>query len=191
MPCGRWFGLACFLAGTIGFGSSGSAQERMQLGAPDVMAAGIGRDFRMSVGDRVFFADRSAELSARARAAIEAQAQWLKRKPGLIIIVEGHADDSGTSDDNMALSRQRGDAVRQRLIELGVATDRIRVSAFGRDQTVADCTGSQCAAQNRRAVTVVRPGAPAPAAAPGVARKAEGVGGPGAAQGRQPTAQVF
>ena len=66
----------------------------MQLGAPDVMAAGIGRDFRMSVGDRVFFADRSAELSGRARAAIEAQAHWLKRKSGLIIMVEGHADGS-------------------------------------------------------------------------------------------------
>jgi peptidoglycan-associated lipoprotein len=189
MPCGRSLGLAFVLAGTIGFGcpSMGAAQERMQLGAPDVVAAGIGRDFRMSVGDRVFFADRSVELSARARAALEAQAHWLKRKPGLIIIVEGHADDSGTSDDNMALSRQRADAVRQRLIELGVATDRIRVTAFGRDQTVADCTGSLCAAQNRRAVTVVRPGAPAPAAAPGSARKAEGGGAPG----RPAPARVF
>jgi peptidoglycan-associated lipoprotein len=158
----------------------------MQLGVPDVMAAGIGRDFRTSVGDRVFFADRSAELSARARAAIEAQAYWLKRKPGLIIIVEGHADDSGTGDDNMALSRQRADAVRQRLIELGVATDRIRVTAFGRNQTVADCTGSLCAAQNRRAVTVVRPGAPAPAAAPGTARKADAAAAP-----RRQSAQVF
>ena len=71
------------------------------------------------------FADRSAELSGRARAAIEAQAHWLTRKSGLIIMVEGHADDSGTSDDNMTLSRLRADAVRQRLIELGVAKERI------------------------------------------------------------------
>ena len=189
MPCGRALGLAFILAGTILFGypSLGSADERMQLGVPDVTAAGIGRDFRTSVGDRVFFADRSAELSVRARAAIEAQAHWLKRKPGLIIIVEGHADDSGTSDDNMALSRQRADAVRQRLIELGVATDRIRVTALGRNQTVADCTGSLCAAQNRRAVTVVRPGAPAPAAAPGTARKADAAVAPR----RQSSAQAF
>jgi peptidoglycan-associated lipoprotein len=148
----------------------------MHLGVPEGLEAGIGRDFRMSVGDRVFFADRSAELSSRARAAIDAQAQWLKRKPGLVIIVEGHADDSGTSDDNMALSRQRADAVRRRLIELGIATDRIRISAFGRNQTVADCTGGQCAAQNRRVVTVVRPGLPVPVSAPGTARKAEGIG---------------
>jgi len=148
----------------------------MHLGVPDGLEAGVGRDFRMSVGDRVFFADGSAELSGRARTAIEAQAQWLKRKPGLVIIVEGHADDSGTSDDNMALSRLRADAVRHRLIELGVGTDRIRVSAFGRTQTVADCTGWQCAAQNRRAVTVVRPGLPVPVSSPGAARKAEGTG---------------
>jgi len=188
MPSGRALGLAFVLAGTIPFGCPlGFAEERMQLGAPDVMAAGIGRDFRMSVGDRVFFADRSFELSPRARAAIEAQAQWLKRKPGLIIIVEGHADDSGSSDDNMVLSRQRADAVRQRLIELGVATDRVRVTAFGRNQTVADCTGTLCAAQNRRAVTVVRPGEPTPAATPGTARKAAAAG----AAWRQASVQVF
>src|SRR5262245_36257020 len=171
MPCGRSLGLALILAGTMPFvfAMPCSAQERMYLGVPEGLEAG--RDFRMSVGDRVFFADRSADLSSRARAAIEAQAQWLRRKPGLIIIVEGHADDSGTSDDNMALSHQRADAVRRRLIDLGIATDRIRISAFGRNQTVADCTGSQCAAQNRRAVTVVRPGMPVPASTSGSARK--------------------
>jgi peptidoglycan-associated lipoprotein len=180
MPCGRSLGLALVLAGTIPFVSvvPSWAEERMHLGVPEGLEAGIGRDFRMSVGDRVFFADGSAALSGRARAAIEAQAQWLKRKPGLSIIVEGHADDSGTSDDNMALSRQRADAVRHRLIELGIATERIRVSAFGRNQTVADCTGSQCAAQNRRAVTLVRPGMPVPASPAGAAQKAEGTGKP-------------
>jgi peptidoglycan-associated lipoprotein len=180
MPCGRSLGLALILAGTMPFvfAVPSSAEERMYLGVPEGLEAGIGRDFRMSVGDRVFFADRSAELSGRARAAIEAQAQWLKRKPGLIIVVEGHADDSGTSDDNMTLSQQRADAVRRRLIDLGIATDRIRISAFGRNQTVADCTGSQCAAQNRRAVTVVRPGMPVPASTSGTARKAEGTGEP-------------
>jgi peptidoglycan-associated lipoprotein len=177
MPCGRSLGLAFVVAGTVSLVSlPGSAEERMHLGVPEGLEAGIGRDFRMSVGDRVFFADRSAELSSRARAAIDAQAQWLKRKSGLVIIVEGHADDSGTSDDNMALSRQRADAVRHRLIELGIATDRIRVSALGRNQTVADCAGWQCAAQNRRAVTIVRPGLPMPVSAPGTARKAEGIG---------------
>lgn len=180
MLCGRSLGLAVILAGTMSlvFAGPSSAEERMHLGVPDGLAAGVGRDFRMSVGDRVFFADRSAELSSRARAAIDAQAQWLKRKPGLVITVEGHADDSGTSDDNLALSRQRADAVRYRLIELGVGTERIGISAFGRNQTVADCTGVQCAAQNRRVVTVVSPGLPLPVSTPGAARKAAAAGEP-------------
>jgi len=177
MPCGRWLGLALMMAGTTPFLAAppSAAEERMQLGAPEVVETGIGRDFRSSVGDRVFFADQSAELSARARAAIEAQAQWLKRKPALLVVIEGHADDSGTSEDNVQLSRQRAEAVRGRLIELGIATDRVRVAAFGRNRTIADCAGMLCAAQNRRAVTVVRPGMPVPpATTPAASRKAEG-----------------
>jgi peptidoglycan-associated lipoprotein len=178
MRWGRSFGLALVLAGTMPhlLGTTVRGEERMQLGAPDLMEAGIIREFRGSVGDRVFFADRSAELSARARLAIEAQAEWLKRKPGLIVMIEGHADDSGTSDDNMQLSHQRADAVRLRLIELGISTERIGVTAYGRNRTIADCTGSLCAAQNRRAVTVVRPGMPVPATTPPASRKAEGMG---------------
>jgi peptidoglycan-associated lipoprotein len=175
MPSGRLIGLAVVLAGTMPYllGATAGAEERMHLGAPDLMEAGLIREFRGSVGDRVFFADRSAELSPRARLAIGAQADWLKRKPGLIVVIEGHADDSGTSDDNMRLSLQRADAVRNRLIELGIATERVRVTAFGRNRTVADCTGSLCAAQNRRAVTVVRAGTPVPTTAPQTSRKAE------------------
>jgi outer membrane protein OmpA-like peptidoglycan-associated protein len=178
MPCGRALGLALMVAGTTPFLAAlpSAAEERMQLGAPEVVeTTRIGRDFRSSVGDRVFFADQSAELGARARAAIEAQAQWLKRKPTMLVLIEGHADDSGTSDDNVQLSHQRAEAVRGRLIELGIATDRIGVTAFGRNRTIADCAGLLCAAQNRRAVTVVRPGMPLPAATPAGSRKAEGV----------------
>ena len=186
MPRGRSLGpalaLALGLASPFLVASSSSAEERMQLGAPGVLEAGIGRDFRASVGDRVFFADQSAELSLRARVAIEAQAQWLKRKPALTVVVEGHADDSGTSDDNMHLSRQRAEAVRGRLIELGIVAERIRVVAFGRNQTVADCGGILCAAQNRRAVTVVRPGRPVPATTPAISRKAEAVEPPRSSQ---------
>lgn len=182
MPWCRPLGLAIVLAGTMScFISAAIAEERMQLGAPEAprWEGAIARDFRGSVGDRVFFADGSAELTPRARLAIAAQAHWLKHKPALTVMVEGHADDSGTSEDNMRLSRQRADAVRQHLIELGIAGERIRITAFGRNQTVADCTGSQCAAQNRRAVTSVKPGTPVPVTAPAVSRKAEALAAPG------------
>jgi peptidoglycan-associated lipoprotein len=143
---------------------SASAQDRMPLGVPDLSARDtVAGEFRASAGDRVFFADGSAELSTRARRAIEMQAQWLGRNPALAITIEGHADDQGTGEDNLKLSQSRADAVRSHLIRLGIAEERITIAAFGKSRTVADCAGSACAAQNRRAVTVVGPAAHFPA----------------------------
>jgi peptidoglycan-associated lipoprotein len=132
----------------------------MQLGAPPGSAA----EFQAQVGDRVFFSEGSAELGARARAALEAQAAWLRRHAGLPVTIEGHADDAGTVNHNLDVSKQRAEAVRRRLIEIGVAEERIRAVAFGRQRLVADCADPGCAAQNRRAVTVV--GGPGAASGP-------------------------
>lgn len=128
------------------------AQERMQLGAPGLSP---GVEFRDLAGDRVFFGDGSADLGSRARAALAVQAAWLVRNPAAPVIVEGHADDSGDSEQNLTVSRQRAESVRQRLIELGVAPQRIRTVAYGKLRLLADCPDSFCAAQNRRAVTVI------------------------------------
>ena len=136
------------------------AQERMQLGVP----LGSAAEFQSQVGDRVFFSEGSAALGSRARAALEGQAAWLKRRADLPVTIEGHADDSGALNHNLEVSRRRAEAVRRRLIEMGVAPERIRAVAYGRERLVADCADSSCAAQNRRAVTVV--GAPVAAADP-------------------------
>jgi peptidoglycan-associated lipoprotein len=79
------------------------------------------------------------------------------RYPHLSVIVEGHADDAGGLAHNLSLSQQRAEVVRQRLIQLGVAPERIRAAAFGRERLIADCATAACAAQNRRAVTIVGP----------------------------------
>lgn len=136
------------------------AEERMQLGTPIAPTV----EFQTQVGDRVFFSEGSAELGARARAALEAQAAWLKRHSALPVIIEGHADDAGVEAHNLEVSRRRAEAVRRRLIESGVAPERIYTQAYGRDRLIAECTAPGCAAQNRRAVTVV--GAPSAASAP-------------------------
>ena len=136
------------------------AEERMQLGVP----LGLAAEFQAQVGDRVFFSEGSAELGARARTALEAQAAWLKRHTALPVTVEGHADDAGAISHNLEVSRRRAEAVRRRLIESGVAPERIRTVAYGRERPIAECGEPSCAAQNRRAVTVV--GAPAAASAP-------------------------
>ena len=134
------------------------ADERMQLGVPLVAT-----EFQAQVGDRVFSA-KAAPSWAHARAALEAQATWLKRHTSLAVTIEGHADDAETIGHNLEVSRRRAEAVRRRLIESGVAAERIRTAAYGRERPIARCNEPRCAVQNRRAVTVVGPsGAAIPA----------------------------
>lgn len=112
-------------------------------------------DLIMSAGDRLFFSAGSAELGARARGILAAQAQWLQRVPTAVVVIEGHADEPGGSVENRALGQRRAEAVRQRLIEEGVEPTRVTAISHGRDQRIAVCDGPDCAAQNRRAITVV------------------------------------
>lgn len=111
---------------------------------------------RSSVGDRVFFPKGSTDLGAHARNVLRGQASWLKRQDTSVrALVAGHADEPLDEDGNRILSARRAEAVRARLIEEGIAPDRVRVVAMGRSERVADCSSAQCAAQNRRAVTIV------------------------------------
>lgn len=127
-------------------------------GAPPFEAAQLrdaSEEFRHLSGDRIFFADGSIDLGGRAKSALEAQAAWLNRYPGIEVVVEGHSDDQGSREYNRAIAEQRAYAVKLRLNDLGVSADRIRVAAFGRERRVADCQEVYCSAQNRRAVTVL------------------------------------
>ncbi len=119
------------------------------------MVRAIQDDFRSNIGDRIFFSEGSADLGARARTALQAQAQWLKKFPRVTVLVEGHADERGGNDLNMDLARRRAEAVRARLIEEGIDGSRIAVAPRGRLAPVALCTDTDCAAQNRRAVTLL------------------------------------
>ena len=96
----------------------------------------------------------SAELGSRARSALAAQAQWLMRWHEFEAAIEGHADEPGTEQENVVLSEQRAEAVRQRLIEEGVEPSRLAVVPLGRSMRVATCADTDCRAQNRRAVTL-------------------------------------
>lgn len=147
------------------------AEERTGLGGP----VGLAAEFQSAVGDRVFFSEASAELGTRGRLALQAQAEWLLRYPHLTLVVEGHADDAGGLGHNLSLSQQRAEVVQRQLIQLGVAPERIRAAAFGRERLIADCAAAACAAQNRRAVTIIGPpldraqDGPAPVARDGLA----------------------
>jgi outer membrane protein OmpA-like peptidoglycan-associated protein len=117
--------------------------------------ASIQSKLRLDAGDRVFFAAGSAELGSRARNALAAQAQWLKRWREFEAAIEGHADEPGTEQENVVLSLLRAEAVRERLIEEGVDPSRLTVVPLGRSVRVATCADTDCRSQNRRAVTLV------------------------------------
>jgi peptidoglycan-associated lipoprotein len=110
---------------------------------------------RASAGDLVFFSDASAELGARARRVLEGQVAWMQGEPGARVVIEGHADDSGSAGDNLKLSEARAKAVLDRLVESGIDASRLSIAAAGTTKKVAACGDQSCAPQNRRAATMV------------------------------------
>lgn len=114
----------------------------------------LANEFQYTTGDRVFFAETTADLGARARTVLAGQARWLAAHPELPVVVEAHADDNrGNQDLDVRLAERRGQAVRDRLVEEGIAPERISIQVYGRDRPVATCSSPECAAQNRRVVT--------------------------------------
>jgi outer membrane protein OmpA-like peptidoglycan-associated protein len=128
----------------------------LQVATPQSVGGKLEDSFMLEAGDRVFFAPRSAELGTRARSVLAAQARWLKRNSSLSAVVEGHSDDPVL--DNQGLDRlatERAEAVFRRLLEEGVAPERLAISPQGTSRPAANCRSADCAAQNRRAVTVL------------------------------------
>ena len=113
------------------------------------------QEFQVTVGDRVFFDTDSSELSAQARATLDRQAQWLLLYPQYQIIIEGHADERGTREYNIALSGRRASAVQTYLASRGVPLPRISTIPYGKERPIATCNDISCWSQNRRAVTVL------------------------------------
>jgi peptidoglycan-associated lipoprotein len=118
-------------------------------------APGSQQDFVVNVGDRVFFDTNSSGLSPRARETLDKQAQWLNHYGQYDFMIEGHADERGTREYNLALGARRAQMVRDYLISQGVAAQRIRTISYGKERPVAVCDDESCWSQNRRAVTVL------------------------------------
>ncbi|MET3560695.1 peptidoglycan-associated lipoprotein [Bartonella japonica] len=117
---------------------------------------GSRKEFTVNVGDRVFFSLDSSSIDADAESILMRQAEWLLRYPYYSIMIEGHADERGTREYNLALGQRRAVAVRNYLISLGVSTQRIQTISYGKERPVAVCDDISCWNQNRRAVTTVR-----------------------------------
>ena len=115
--------------------------------------------FNQTVGDRVHFVVDQSTLTDEARGILTGQAGWLKANPDYAIIIEGHADEQGTRDYNIALGARRADSVRNFLISQGIAGRRMQTVSYGKERPIAVCSDESCYTQNRRAVTVLSNGA--------------------------------
>ena len=119
---------------------------------------GSEQDFVGNVGDRVFFDSDSSELSSQARATLDKQATWLNQYSRYSFTIEGHADERGTREYNIALGARRAQATRDYLVSRGVSAQRMRTISYGKERPVAVCNDISCWSQNRRAVTVLNAG---------------------------------
>lgn len=116
---------------------------------------GTGQDFVVNVGDRVFFEEDQSVLNSQGQATLANQAKWLNRYSQYTITVEGHADERGTRQYNIALGARRAQSARDYLVSQGVSASRIRTISYGKERPVAVCNDNSCWSQNRRAVTVL------------------------------------
>ncbi|MEQ9636963.1 MAG: peptidoglycan-associated lipoprotein Pal [Devosia marina] len=140
---------ACSRSATDNVGLTG-------VGNTGAGAPGSQQEFIVTVGDRVFFETDSSSLTSEAIATLDKQAQWLNQYANYRIMIEGHADERGTREYNIALGARRASVVVNYLVSRGVNAQRITSQSFGKERPVAICNDISCWSQNRRAVTVVQ-----------------------------------
>ncbi len=116
---------------------------------------GTARDFSQNVGDIVYFSTDSTTLTPEAEQTLRKQARWLQQYPRYTVTIEGHADERGTREYNIALGARRAAAVRSFLARSGVQSRRMRTVSYGKERPVAVCNDISCWSQNRRAQTVL------------------------------------
>jgi peptidoglycan-associated lipoprotein len=149
---------ACTGADRFGAGGAGGA------GADGALAGSVNDPtspayFNQTVGDRVLFAVDQSTLSPQAQSTLEGQAGWLLANTEYSALIEGHADEQGTREYNIALGARRAEAVQTYLISRGVAPNRLRTISYGKERPIEICSDESCYQQNRRSVTVITAGA--------------------------------
>jgi peptidoglycan-associated lipoprotein len=152
------------LALVMALAVTGCASKKIPNSAADIgLGAGAGgsarpgtqQDFTVNVGDRIFFDTDSSVVRADAQQILARQAQWLNQYPSYSITIEGHADERGTREYNIALGARRAAAARDYLVSRGVAGNRLKTISYGKERPVAVCDDISCWSQNRRAVTLL------------------------------------
>ena len=114
--------------------------------------------FNQTIGDRVWFAVDQSTLSQEAIAILDKQANWLLQRPQYSVLVEGHADEQGTREYNLALGARRAASVQNYLVSRGLSDARVKTITYGKERPIEICSDEACWSKNRRAVTVVSGG---------------------------------
>lgn len=146
-------------SGGTGASSTPAQAQPSPSAAPSQPAgpmAGTQDDLVVNVGDQVFFGYDKYDISAVSNTTLERQAAWLKKYPSVTVAIEGHCDERGTREYNLALGERRANAVKDYLVALGVSANRISTISYGKERPVALGSSEAAWAQNRRGVTVVK-----------------------------------
>ena len=147
---------ACSSKSNTAEGNNGGATT--QTGTSGTVAGatpGSVEDFVVNVGDRVFFDTDQYTLNGQAQNTLGLQAQWLQQNAGAAIMIEGHADERGTREYNIALADRRATSVRNFLVSQGIQSGRVQTVSYGKERPVEACSNDSCWRVNRRGVTVV------------------------------------
>ncbi len=160
------FGHACKLVGVffvvgLALAACSKSQQPKEygLGGEGPATPGSSRDFSSNVGDVVHFQVDSARLTGEAQNTLRSQVRWLNQYAQYTVTIEGHADERGTREYNLALGAQRAMAVKGFLLSNGLSARRIKTISYGKERPIAVCDDISCWSQNRRAQTILNSGA--------------------------------
>ena len=136
---------------------SSSAEGTITETGPDSTSIepGSQEDLIVNVGDRVFFNYDSSELDSDAQELLQDQVAWLKQHSNVSVIIEGHCDERGTREYNLALGEKRAQSVKNYLISLGISSERVATISYGKERPAVVGSNDGAWAQNRRSVTIV------------------------------------
>ena len=135
--------------------SSSSSDTSDSESQSTIIDPGSQEDLIVNVGDRVFFNYDSSDLDGDAQELLQDQVAWLKQYSDVSIIVEGHCDERGTREYNLALGEKRAQSVKNYLISLGISSDRVSTISYGKERPAVVGSNDGAWSQNRRSVTLV------------------------------------
>jgi len=138
---------------------TGPSAESGSVSSEQTIVPGSARDFQINVGDRVLFDYDASDLDDGDRATLQKQATWLAKYPQVTLTIEGHCDERGTREYNIALGARRAQAVKEYLTSLGVNSSRLDTISYGKERPVCVESNESCWSQNRRGVSTIAGGA--------------------------------